>query len=357
MTVPGRAEFLAPDGSVSVTPDGGELAVSLDAGRLRIGPLEFEGPVQIRPLDPEPFGIEDLHFRGRLELIPDPNSQTFSAVNRVLLEEYLFGVIGAEMQSYWEPEALRAQAVASRTYCLFIKHRFGGGRDYDVRRSQAHQVYRGIAAETDPTRQAVQETVGQVLLCPDPDGQDYLFPAYYSSCCGGGTDDSRQIFGDSYPALRGTECPHCRKSTRAEFFFWQPVSFTKEELTERIVGRYPDLRKLERIETVEAVRVSESGRVTSLRLTGSNGETAWLRGEDFRLAADPTGRKLRSAVFRVHNSETSFEFIEGRGFGHGVGMCQSGAQALAREGKTYQEILAFYYPSSRLVRLDFSENQ
>lgn len=356
ITAPGRLQVTCPQRSASVEypQEVSELKVSIRDGRLIVGEQVFENPVEITTSNPEQFGIEDLHFRGRLHLAANPDGQSFTAINRILLEEYLFGVIGAEMQSYWEPEALKAQAVASRTYCLFIKHRFGDGRDYDVRRSQAHQVYRGIAAETGPTRQAVLDTKGQVLLCSVPGDANRIFPSYYSSCCGGHTDDSSLIFGDDYPTLKGTECPYCRKSTRSEFYYWPPVSFTKQELTDRLLGRYDNLAGLERIDKVEAVRVSDSGRVTSVRLTGSSGKDAYLRGEDFRLATDPSGRRLKSAIFRIHNSDKGFEFTDGRGFGHGVGMCQSGAQTLARKGKTCREILSHYYPTSRLVRIDFS---
>ena len=359
LRIPGRVRMVCPgqNAVVEYPCESCELLVSIRDGTIRIAEYEFQDRVELEIAEPARFEIEGLAFRGHLDLIPDPDGRTFSAVNRVLLEEYLLGVIGAEMQSYWEPEALRAQAVASRTYCLFIRQRFGDSRDYDLRRTQAHQMYRGIAAETGPTRQAVLDTQGQVLLCPDSEGEYRLFPTYFASCCGGRTDDSSMIFGDSYSALKGVECPYCRETTRSHFYFWPPVTFTKEELTRQVLGRYIELENLERIERVEPVRISSSGRVTSLRLTGRSGETAYLRGEDFRLAADPSGRRLRSAVFTVRNSETGFEFTDGKGFGHGVGMCQSGAQALARRGKLYHEILEYYFPTAKLVRLDFSENE
>lgn len=357
--VPGRVRIVcrSRDAVVEYFSEGGDLPVSIQDGTIRVAQFEFQDRVEMEIADPSRFEIEGVSFRGHLDLSADPGGQTFSAINRVLLEEYLLGVIGAEMQSYWEPEALRAQAVASRTYCLFIRQRFGDLRDYDVRRTQAHQMYGGIAAETGPTRQAVIDTLGQVLLCPDGEGEYRLFPTYFASCCGGHTDDTSLIFGDDYVSLKGVDCPYCRETTRSRFYFWPPVTFTKEELTDRVLGRYPELENLQRIERVEAVRVSSSGRVTSIRLTGRNGEKAYLRGEDFRLAADPSGRRLKSAVFTVHNSETEFVFADGRGFGHGAGLCQSGAQALARRGKLYHEILAYYYPASRLVRLDFSGNE
>lgn len=327
------------------------LTVRMDAGKLRIGEHLFDGDMMIQTETPFVFTVNELPFRGHLRLSRNDDGMTFSAINHVPVESYLCGVIAAEMQSYWEPEALKAQAVASRTYCLFIKHRFGRGRDWDVRRSQAHQVYRGMAAETAPTNEAVFQTAGIVLVCPDKSGKRTIFPAYYSSACGGHTENSRFIFGDSFSVLRGVECPYCRKTTRSDYFYWTGPLFSREEITRRLLGRYPSLARLESIEQIEAAQQSEIGRIVSVRLTGTNGRTAFLRGEDFRLALDPSGRKLKSAIFTIHRTDRGFEFVEGRGFGHGAGLCQSGAQALARSGSSFSEILQYYYPGSQLVRL------
>jgi len=146
-------------------------------------------------------------------------------------------------------------------------------------------------------------------------------------------------------------CPYCRQTARSEFFFWTGVSFTRQALTEQLQQRYPVLIQLGEIQQVEPAQVSENGRVTSVRLTGAKGQIAFLRGEDFRLAADPSGQKLRSSIFTIQTTSQGFEFVDGRGFGHGVGLCQNGAQTLAKQGKLYTEITEYYYPGSRIVRL------
>lgn len=330
------------------------LPIVFNQGRLQIGDHLFNGDVLIRTQTPFVFTVNGIPFRGHLRLLRNEEGTAFSAINHIPLESYLCGVISSEMQSYWEPEALKAQAIASRTYCLYIKNRFGGGRDWDLRRTQAHQVYRGLSAETATTNEAVFQTTGFVLVCPDASGKQALFPAYYSSACGGHTENSRFVFGDEVSVLEGVDCPYCRKTTRSDFYYWSGVFYPREEAARRLTERYPSLLSLERIDTIEPARQSDSGRITSIRLIGKNGSTAYLRGEDFRLALDPSGRKIKSAIFTLRQSQKGFEFVDGRGFGHGVGLCQSGAQALARSGKTCREIVQYYYPGSRLVRI--SEN-
>lgn len=318
---------------------------------FQVGEHRFGSEILIRTDSPYVFEIEAIPFRGYLRLVQNPEGDGFLAVNHVPLESYLCGVVPAEMQSYWEPEALKAQAVACRTYSLYIKHRFGAGRLWDLKRTQANQVYKGVLAETTPTNRAVSQTAAQVLVWADPAGPKRLFPAYYSSVCGGHTENSRNVFGDSLPPLAGVECPYCRQTARSELYFWSGFRIDRKTLTERLVKRYPVLRQLGEIEQIEPVRLSENGRVCSVRLTGSTGQAAFLRGEDFRLSADPSGQRLKSTFFKIHPTPEGFEFTDGRGFGHGVGLCQSGAQALARQGKSYQEILAYYYPGSELVQI------
>lgn len=328
-----------------------DLTIALHEGRFRIGDHLFNGDLLIRTQTPFVFSINGSVFRGHIRLLRDEEGTSFSAINQVPLESYLCGVIPSEMQSYWEPEALKVQAIAARTYCLYIKNRFGQNRPWDLKRTQAHQVYRGLAAETTTTNEAVFQTEGLVLICPDADGKQTLFPAYYSSSCGGHTENSRFVFGDQVPALEGVSCPYCRKTTRSEYYYWSGLFYSKEEINRRLMERYPSLAALETIDRIEPAQQSEGERITLIRLIGKNGNIGFLRGEDFRLALDPSGRKIKSAIFSLRTSSKGYEFVNGRGFGHGVGLCQSGAQGMARLGKTCEEILEYYYPGSRLVRI------
>jgi len=286
------------------------INVSVSEGGINIGGEEFASKeVIISPNEPYIFNLNGNDYRGKLTLITNDEDQSFDAINLVPLEPYLAGVVGAEMPNYWEPEALKAQSTASRTYCLYIKKRFGKNRNWDVRNTEAHQVYLGIKAESGQVWDAVNTTYGQVLVCKDSAGTEDIFPAYYSSVCGGYTENSKHVFGDSFEALVSVVCPYCKDVARSHFFFWPMV------------------------------------------LLGSRGKSDFLRAEDFRLSVDPTGRKIKSTIFQIVDLGDKWAFLSGRGFGHGVGMCQSGTQGMARKDMTAKEILGFYYRGSRIKRI------
>ncbi len=332
---------------------GGPVEGSLSGGRIVIGGKLFGREALIRPARPFVVTVNGERYRGNLRLIVTADGQSFDVVNAVPIEPYLAGVVGAEMPSYWEPEALKAQAIASRTYGLFIKQKFGGGRRWDVRKTQASQVYKGVSAESATVWAAVNGTAGKILACKSSDGKGGIFPAYFSSTCGGHTQNSKSVFGDSYGALGGVECPYCRGVAKMSFFFWPMAEFDADQVSGRIMKRYPKLQNMGEIESIEPVKVSEYGRfgrITSVKLTGKDGKSGFLRGEDLRLTVDPSGTKIRSAACRILKVADKFRFYAGRGYGHGVGMCQCGAQGMARSGKSFEAILGYYYPGSKIIR-------
>ena len=335
------------------------FAVRLSDNALFIGEHRIGQNVLVRPHDPYVFEIDDVPYRGYLRLRVDESGRGFEAVNHVPLESYLFGVVGAEMQSYWEPEALKAQAVASRTYCLYIKDRFGRNRTWDVTKSESTQTYGGLNAETAVIRQIVTDTASQVLVSPAPeDGRSVIFPTYYSSSCGGHTEAAENVFGGKQIAsLCGVECRYCADIARRSQYYWKPVRLTMTQISEMLLDRYPTLEKLEEITDFKITKLGYKSRIVRVELIGKNGKTDTLRGEDFRLSIDPTGRKIRSAIFVVEREGDTVTFQNGLGFGHGVGLCQCGAQGMARKGKTYKQILDYYFPGSRRIPIETSIKQ
>jgi stage II sporulation protein D len=310
----------------------------------------------IQPKHNQPFAINDNQkYRGGLELIINSGSRTMTVINNVSMETYLAGVVASEMPSYWEMEALKAQAIAARTYCLYIKTKFGKNRNWDVKTTQANQVYKGVNAETVRTNDAVNSTCGMVLCCQQESGDCEPFPAYYSSACGGHTEDSENVFGDKFESLKGVNCAYCRTTTRPSLFYWPDVKFDKKTVSDNILERYPSLKELGTIEKIEAVKKSEYEnkftRITSVKLTGSTGKTGFLRAEDLRLAIDSSGTKIQSACCTIVSLDKEFLFVAGKGFGHGVGLCQYGAREMARQGNTAEQILSFYYPDNRIKTL------
>ncbi len=327
------------------------VEATIDNNSIRVGQQIFKSSkVIIQPKHNQPFVFnETMTYRGGLELIINSDKKTLTVINNVPMESYLAGVVASEMPSYWETEALKAQAIAARTYCLYIKSKFGKNRSWDVKTTQANQVYRGVRAETIRTTDAVNSTFG-IILCDNEFTEP--FPAYYSSACGGHTEDSQNVFGDSFESLKGVDCQFCRTTTRPSLFYWPDVKFDKETVNKNIFEKYPTIQQdLDSIKKIEAVKESKYdnnfARITSVKLTGSNGKTAFLRAEDLRLAIDSTGSKIQSASCTIISLDNEFIFTAGKGFGHGVGLCQYGAREMARQGKTAEEILSFYYPGCR----------
>ncbi len=328
------------------------LGVFLLGERILIGEHTFGHNITIKPRQPYVFKIDREAFRGNLQFLLREDGNGLDVINHVPMESYLLGVVGAEMHSYWEPEALKAQAVAARTYSLFIKNRFGQHRNWDLSRTQSSQVYNGIKAETATVERAVKDTAGEVLVCPYPDGQELIFPTYYSSSCGGHTENADEVFGDTVGPLCGVECPYCQDIARQSDFNWKPITFTAAQVSEKLMERYDSLKKLDTIVDVNVIRTGYLDRITRVQLIGKNGGKDWLRGEDFRLSLDSSGRKLKSTLFQMKKNDQTFEFTNGHGFGHGVGLCQCGAQGIARDGADYRTILQYYYPGSKLVTIE-----
>jgi len=328
------------------------IKATISSGRITVnGQHPMNNEVIILPNDPYIFNLNGDDYRGKLKLIMNQDGNSFDAVNFVPLEPYLAGVVGAEMPDYWEPAALQAQTIAARTYCLYYKKQFGSKRHWDINKTQANQVYLGVAAESAQIWDAVNKTNGKVLVCKHSDGREDIFPTYYSSTCGGQTENSKNVFGDSFEALIGVPCPYCQDVARLNIFFWPMAQFDKSYVTSKLLQKYPNLKRLGKITNITAVEQSEYGkftRLTKVKLMGSTGESDFLKAEDLRLTIDPTGQKLKSTICQIIDIGDKWAFSLGRGWGHGVGMCQCGAEGMARKGYNASQILQYYFPGSRI---------
>jgi len=338
--------------------------VTVSNGRFMLGDTLLPGNlIVLSPQSPFVFTLNGDTFRGKLQLVADPQGQKFNAINLIPLEPYLAGVVGEEMPDYWEPEALKTQAIAARTYCLYVKNRFGPGRSWDVSRTQANQVYGGVRAESSPVWDAVNATVGKVVVSAGrPAGARFgpdvltraLFPAYYSAVCGGHTADSEDIFGESYATLKGVACPYCKDVAKLGTFYWPMAQFDRATVTKQLVQRYPKLEALGEIRDIAVLAKQDYGeysRVTRIKLTGTTGKADTIRGEDLRLAIDSSGRRIKSMICHIVPWGDGWAFLSGRGWGHGTGMCQCGAEGLARSGSKAEEILQYYYPGCEAVSI------
>ena len=290
-------------------------------------------------------------YRGRIVCYGDALGGII-AVNHVDVESYLAGVLRRELLPHWHIEAYKAQAIAARTYALYEKAIFGGGRLYDLRDDQSSQVYGGLSAETDKTWKAVRET-GGIVLTAGPAGKERIFRAHYSSCCGGVTNNVYVLYGppvEGGPLAGGVVCTDCRGSSR---YRWPAVSVDKGAIYTALAAAYPAAGGLGGVRTIQTVAPS-GDRPVWIDALGTNGASVRVRADDLRLAllrgGSPAARGLSSMNCTIRDTGTTITFADGRGFGHGVGLCQWGAQRKAEKGYTALDILNAYYPGAKLFR-------
>jgi peptidoglycan hydrolase-like amidase len=296
---------------------------------------------------------DGVAYRGLVEVRPG-GAGRLTVVNVVHLEDYLRGVVPNELSpgAFPEVEALKAQAVAARSFALAHRGSYGA-RGFDVCATPACQLYRGASSEHPLTDRAVEQTRGVVATW-----RGRPIKAYYTSTCGGHTEEGSAIFADGAPYLRGVACPVERAagpggravgapaeagSPAARGGDWE-VRLTPAGVA-RSIGRYGAVGEV--LDLVPR-RIGVSGRVVELAVLGSEGELV-LRGLQVRW-----GLGLRENLFVVkretgRGGELERFVVTGRGWGHGVGLCQVGAHGMAREGRSFEQILLHYYSGVRIV--------
>lgn len=273
---------------------------------------------------------KEWSVRGPLEIQNRVSGLT--VINRIGLETYVAGVVSGEVSPTWPLEALKAQAVAARTYVLYKKS-LNHHQPFDVFASVQDQVYHGHAARAESVLRAIAETKGHVVT---HEGRPIY--AAYSSTAAGPTEDALYVWALDLPYLKGVECPFDAQSPRYD---WR-TSFTFEYLEQQ-------LRKegytVGTVATLTPYTFTPSGRVDRVRLLHSGGEII-LRGQDLRRIVG------YSKIFSTNFSIESFGekiVVAGHGAGHAVGMCQWGMREMAELGYDYHSILRHYYPGTTLL--------
>ncbi|MBN2562381.1 MAG: SpoIID/LytB domain-containing protein [Phycisphaerae bacterium] len=325
------------------------------AGGIEIGDERFGSEdILISPGRDASIVLDNRTYRGSLRIQRVGEELVFD--NHVDVESYLRGVLRGELPRCFHPESFKAQAVAARTYVLYQKQTRAGlcqaggaaGRSFDVFDHEGSQMYIGVRGEDGIAVQAVEQTRGEVCVWNDGTG-DRIFCTYYSSACGGCSQPVNNVKTNepAIPPLSGNVL--CRDCYLARFYRWGPVELSKAELTERLVAHYPSLRRLGTIVGLKPKGETPDGRIIRIQLNGANGCNETLVGEDFRLSIG--GRTLKSTNFVIETHSDSFVFKNGRGYGHGIGLCQHGMETKARRGMKYREILGVYYPGAKVEKI------
>lgn len=256
----------------------------------------------------------------------------------LLLEDYILGSLAAEMPASFEIEALKAQAVCVRTYSLRkIEEKRKYPMDADLA-DDIHSCQAYVSAEEFACRhpqntknlwqklqQAVSETRGEIMLY---DGKP--IDALYHSTCGGRTESAADVWGTDLPYLRSVDCQYCRESK----FFSTVQVFSNQDLQNAIAN-------IDGLE-FKIIEKSPSGRVKKITINNQV-----FSGDKFREILNLPSRWWDLKIDHNHL------IINSRGYGHGIGMCQYGANGMAKEGKKYREILDKYYENIQFYKMNY----
>lgn len=266
--------------------------------------------------------VNGVHYEGDLEVWKGESG--IYLINELPLEDYVKSVVGAEVGAGWDMEALKTQAVISRTYALYQKTA-NSNKNYDLTSSVMHQVYKGNPVDARVSY-AVMNTNGEVLTY-----EGKLIEAFFHSTSGGKTEDAAEVFGKSYPYMKPVESS-CELSP---YWLWE-VKIPFEEIEKALnISGFKDMTVTSYTSTkrVKTVDVGHRDGTLSIKATDLRKNLGWSR--------------LPSTNFELSRAEGAMVF-EGKGYGHGVGLCQWSALEMAKAGKTYKEILSFFYPGTVL---------
>jgi SpoIID/LytB domain protein len=320
---------------------------------------------------------ENLDFRGQLNLVVDGNRLT--AVNELLLDQYLASVLGSEMRSDWHVEALAAQAVAARSTVLATRSRHHYGEAYQLCHDDHCQCYQGKSRESEISIAALKKVKDTVLV-----HNGRIADTRYAKSCGGLSDNYSVAWDNEEQGyLKPVPCgplpdkPHIQYSENGEENLnrflnsppegsaCNPKSFNYPNSCKEMEDLYRWSMKLDntkiqdlivlrtsrdigKIINIVPLRYGISGRIQYLRFVGESGSITV--GKELNIRRILSDTHLPSSAFAIHQDENGVFSLEGIGWGHGVGLCQLGATALAEKGWTSDQLLLHYYPGSILVK-------
>jgi stage II sporulation protein D len=238
------------------------------------------------------------------------------------IESYVASVLAGEVSPSWPMEALKAQAIASRTFALKrMKDR--KNKPFHVENSHIDQVFRHEPAAVFV--EAVKETAGLVLAF-----NSEPIEASFHSTCGGHTANAKEVWGQSYSYLKGVPCTYCSISPSYKWSSKFKISELEKKLGQKISN-------------IKILNKNSDERVKSLQLAKNN-----ISGHQFRTKIGPV--KIRSTLITAIEKKAQNITIHGQGFGHGVGLCQYGALGMAKNGFLALGILAYYYPGTEIKK-------
>lgn len=345
-----------------------------DKGQIKYGKYILENNLVVAVKGKAPVMVNGRKYRGNLIVQAHPRGLTI--INRLPMEDYLKGVVPIEMPSSWPPEALKAQAVAARTYAQYTKDDQKYARKgFDVCSSTNCQVYKGMSGETATTNQAIEDTRGQFLIY-----QNQPIAAVFHAASGGSTENSESVWKVTVPYLRSVDdyqevSPYSKwvqkydlgsfntKLRRSYPGLGDIKALDFQYLENDFKGRNPHRGNIIINGSISSIEISPTELRDIFGLPSSNFSLA-VEQDKSPLTKSSKAVKSNNALMKNKpatkvvqhileiDPQANPQFIfTGSGYGHRLGMSQWGAKSLADHGKNYQQILQHYYTNVKLARL------
>ncbi len=334
---------IKPHEAIFVKTENYKMNIQLDDNSLECSKAEIVSTDKNKILN-----YDNRSYRGILQLVSNENN--IQVINVLSLDDYIKGVIPAEMplgNGTDYNEALKAFTICARTYAL---SKINKDNNFDIYSDVRDQAYNGASRENDLINEIITETKDMILTYEDK-------PAviYYSSTCGGRTEDAQNVFSDEHISylisIKDGEPPNCSISPR---FTWEE-KFSKKEFINRLIDA--DLIKSKNIflKNIQVKSRFSSGRINELQITfddNGNENQISLYGNNIRSVI----KKSNNGILYSNNFTVSFNkdeiILNGKGFGHGVGLCQWGAIAQSKRGVNYRKILDLYFPGTKVEKIN-----
>lgn len=290
---------------------------------------------------------ENTAYPGRLNIVAAAEQKGCDLVNEIPMEVYLSSLLAKEMNAAWPIEALKAQAVAARSYAYHkivtqqVSKTKGYKTYYDLENSEKHQVNGAFFDSTKKTDRAARETFGEVLTL----GKGKVTPIFFHAKCGGRTRVPSQVWANKVKGYQSVDCPFCHKYGKKDWKLIIPKRRFNLVIDKVLKNYYADQFK------------NKSDPNTKI-VPDHKGKSIVRLYDDDRLVTIQKSR-LRSVLGRSKAPSNYFHVVDkgskvilnGKGHGHGVGMCQLGALEMAKRGMNYKQILSHYFPGHQLEKI------
>ena len=253
-------------------------------------------------------------------------------INQIPLEEYLAGVLESEISWSWPIESIKAQAVAARSYA--ISHiRKNKKQPWDLVSDERHQVFRGSYSNHPKLAQAVKKTKNMVIQ-----SRGKIVQTFFTASCGGITEKAHNVWpvSEDLSYFQHVRCHYCTTHPKYQWSY----RISKEKLAKNLSKEYP----IKDIKNVKVHKKNSGKRIEEIKINQSSGSIN-IPAAKFRLLVNP--QKLQSTIFTITGEKNAILF-SGRGYGHGVGLCQWGAKTMAENSYDFRSILQFYYKNIQL---------